>query len=61
MYGEVDRDRLVFVDVVGGNGHVIEEVLQPFAQIRLEILTLAHMTGPLQVVVRNLEHGYRDS
>ncbi|KAK7918364.1 Demethylsterigmatocystin 6-O-methyltransferase [Apiospora marii] len=64
---EDDRDRPVFVDVGGGNGHVIKEVLQAVPQIRpeqcvledrAETLALAQTTGLLPAGVRLLEHDY---
>lgn len=62
-----DHDRPVFVDVGGGNGHVIKEVLQAVPQIRpeqcvledrAETLALAQTTGLLPAGVRLLEHDY---
>ncbi|KAE8391672.1 S-adenosyl-L-methionine-dependent methyltransferase [Aspergillus alliaceus] len=62
-----DRERPVFVDVGGGNGHVIKEVLQAFPQIRpeqcvledrAETLELARTTGLLPAGVQLLEHDY---
>ncbi|KAI0547170.1 S-adenosyl-L-methionine-dependent methyltransferase [Xylaria curta] len=62
-----DRERLVFVDVGGGNGHVIKEILQAFPQIRpeqcvlqdrAETLELARRTGLLPAGVQLLEHDY---
>lgn len=62
-----DADRPVFVDVGGGNGHVIKEVLQAVPQIRpeqfiledrAETLELARTTGLLPAGVRLLEHDY---
>ncbi|KAK8108548.1 hypothetical protein PG984_014349 [Apiospora sp. TS-2023a] len=64
---EEDRDRPVFVDVGGGNGHVIKEVLGAVPQIRpeqciledrAETLELARTTGLLPAGVRLLEHDY---
>nr|D7PI17.1 RecName: Full=O-methyltransferase gsfC; AltName: Full=Griseofulvin synthesis protein C [Penicillium aethiopicum]ADI24955.1 GsfC [Penicillium aethiopicum] len=62
-----DRERPVFVDVGGGNGHVIKEILQAFPQIRpeqcvledrAETLELARTTGLLPAGVQLLEHDY---
>jgi hypothetical protein len=62
-----DRERPVFVDVGGGNGHVIKEVLQAFPQIRpeqciledrAETLELARTMGLLPAGVKLLEHDY---
>ncbi|KAJ5165074.1 S-adenosyl-L-methionine-dependent methyltransferase [Penicillium coprophilum] len=62
-----DHERPVFVDVGGGNGHVIKEVLQAFPQIRpeqcvledrAETLELARTTGLLPDGVQLLEHDY---
>jgi hypothetical protein len=64
---EENRDRPVFVDVGGGNGHVIKEVLGAVPQIRpeqciledrAETLELARTTGLLPAGVRLLEHDY---
>ncbi|KAK7961069.1 hypothetical protein PG996_011709 [Apiospora saccharicola] len=64
---EEEHDRPVFVDIGGGNGHVIKEVLQAVPQIRpgqcvledrAETLTLARTTGLLPDGVRLLEHDY---
>ncbi|KXG50021.1 O-methyltransferase, family 2 [Penicillium griseofulvum] len=62
-----DHERPVFVDVGGGNGHVIKEILQAFPQIRpeqcilqdrAETLDLARTTGLLPAGVQLLEHDY---
>ncbi|KAI0860628.1 S-adenosyl-L-methionine-dependent methyltransferase [Xylaria cubensis] len=62
-----ERERLVFVDVGGGNGHVIKEILQAFPQIRpeqcvledrAETLELARRTSLLPAGVQLLEHDY---
>jgi len=62
-----DRERPVFVDVGGGNGHVIKEVLSAFPQIhpeqcvledRAETLELARTTGLLPAGVKLLQHDY---
>jgi hypothetical protein len=62
-----DPERPVFVDIGGGNGHVIKEVLQEFPQIlpeqciledRAETLKLAKTTGLLPAGVKLLEHDY---
>ncbi|OQE39936.1 hypothetical protein PENCOP_c006G03060 [Penicillium coprophilum] len=62
-----NNERAVFVDVGGGNGHVIKEVLQAFPQIRpeqcvledrAETLELARTTGLLPDGVQLLEHDY---
>jgi hypothetical protein len=62
-----DPKRPVFVDIGGGNGHVIKEILQSFPQIRPEqcilqdrpeTLELARSTGLLPAGVQLLEHDY---
>ncbi|KAJ5958638.1 S-adenosyl-L-methionine-dependent methyltransferase [Penicillium vulpinum] len=62
-----DSERIVFVDVGGGSGHVIKEILQAFPQIRpeqcvledrAETLELARTTGLLPSGVQLLEHDY---
>lgn len=62
-----DRERTIFVDVGGGNGHVIKELLQHFPQIlpeqcvledRAETLEIARTTGLLPTGVRLIEHDY---
>ncbi|KAJ5117827.1 S-adenosyl-L-methionine-dependent methyltransferase [Penicillium atrosanguineum] len=62
-----DPERPVFVDVGGGNGHVIKEILQAFPRIRpeqcvledrAETIELARTTGLLPAGVQLLEHDY---
>lgn len=62
-----DCERPIFVDIGGGNGHVIKEILQAFPQIRpeqcvledrAETIELARMTGLLPPGVQLLEHDY---
>lgn len=69
-YGKIvckDSQEPVFVDVGGGNGHVIKELLQAFPHIRPEqcvledreeTLELARTTGLLPAGVQLLEHDY---
>lgn len=63
-----DSQRPVFVDVGGGNGHVIKQLLEAFPHIRpeqcvlqdrAETIELARTTGLLPAGVQLVEHDYR--